>query len=85
MVNRDITISNNRIHDLGLEYRGIVSVLTTYVTNATMSHNEVYNLPYTGMSIGYGWGSNDSRATRRRPPRPTTGSRATTSTTSCSR
>jgi Ricin-type beta-trefoil lectin domain len=60
MVNRDITISNNRIHDLGVEYRGIVSVLTTYVTNATISHNEVYNLPYTGMSIGYGWGSNDA-------------------------
>ena len=60
MVNRDITISNNRIHDLGLEYRGIVSVLTTYVTNATVSHNEVYNMPYTGMSIGYGWGANDA-------------------------
>ncbi|GAA1029972.1 RICIN domain-containing protein [Virgisporangium ochraceum] len=60
MVNRDITISNNRIHDLGLEYRGIVSVLATYVTNATISYNEVYNLPYTGMSIGYGWGSNDA-------------------------
>ncbi|MGX7672457.1 ricin-type beta-trefoil lectin domain protein [Plantactinospora sp. DSM 117369] len=60
MVNRDITISNNRLHDLGIEHRGIVSVLTTYVTNATVSHNEVYNMPYTGMSIGYGWGSNDA-------------------------
>jgi Ricin-type beta-trefoil lectin domain len=60
MVNRDITISDNRIHDLGLEYRGIVSVLATYVTNATMSHNEVYNLPYSGMSLGYGWGANDA-------------------------
>jgi hypothetical protein len=59
MVNRDITISNNRIHDLGVEYRGNVSVLTTYVTNATVSHNEVYNLPYSGMSIGYGWGANE--------------------------
>ena len=59
MINRDITISNNRIHDLGLEHRGSVSVVTTYVTNATMSHNEVYNLPYTGMSIGYGWGTNE--------------------------
>jgi hypothetical protein len=59
MVNRDITISNNRIHDLGVEYRGNVSVLTTYVTNATMSHNEVYNLPYSGMSIGFGWGANE--------------------------
>ncbi|GAA0378493.1 hypothetical protein Acor_69680 [Acrocarpospora corrugata] len=60
MVNRDITISNNRIHDLGVDHRGIVSVLTTYVTNSDVSHNEVYNMPYTGMSIGYGWGANDT-------------------------
>ncbi|GIF74480.1 RICIN domain-containing protein [Asanoa siamensis] len=60
MVNRDITISDNRLHDLGIEYRGIVSVLTTYVNTATILHNEVYNMPYTGMSIGYGWGSNDA-------------------------
>ncbi|WP_405143139.1 RICIN domain-containing protein [Sphaerisporangium sp. NBC_01403] len=59
MVNRNITVSNNRIHDLGVDYRGIVSVLPTYVTNATISHNEVYNLPYTGMSLGYGWGANE--------------------------
>src|SRR6202008_332347 len=26
MVNRNITISNNRLHDLGIDYRGIVSV-----------------------------------------------------------
>ncbi|MDG4830746.1 ricin-type beta-trefoil lectin domain protein [Solwaraspora sp. WMMD1047] len=60
MVNRDITISDNRLHDLGVDHRGIVSVLTTYVTNATISHNEVYNMPYTGMSMGYGWGANDA-------------------------
>ncbi|GIF51402.1 hypothetical protein Afe04nite_59410 [Asanoa ferruginea] len=60
MTNRDVTISNNRLHDLGIDYRGIVSVLTTYVNTATVSHNEVYNMPYTGMSIGYGWGSNDA-------------------------
>jgi hypothetical protein len=60
MVNRDITVSYNRIHDLGIEYRGNVSVLNTYVTNATVSHNEVYNMPYSGMSIGYGWGANDA-------------------------
>ncbi|MFY1687748.1 ricin-type beta-trefoil lectin domain protein [Plantactinospora sp. WMMB782] len=60
MTNRDITISNNRIHDIGVEHRGIVSVLTTYVNTATISHNEVYNMPYTGMSMGYGWGANDA-------------------------
>ncbi|MGC5013607.1 ricin-type beta-trefoil lectin domain protein [Streptosporangium sp. DT93] len=60
MVNRNITVSNNRIHDLGVEYRGIVSVLTTYVSTSAVTNNEVYNMPYTGMSIGYGWGANDA-------------------------
>ncbi|MEV4492538.1 ricin-type beta-trefoil lectin domain protein [Micromonospora coxensis] len=60
MVNRNITISDNRLHDLGLEYRGVVSVLATYVNTATISHNEVYNMPYTGLSVGYGWGANDA-------------------------
>ncbi|WP_407705779.1 RICIN domain-containing protein [Streptomyces niveiscabiei] len=60
MTNRNITVSDNRIHDLGLEYRGNVSVLTTYVTTTNVTHNEVYNMPYSGMSIGYGWGSNDA-------------------------
>ncbi|WP_326822170.1 RICIN domain-containing protein [Streptosporangium sp. NBC_01756] len=59
MVNRNITISNNRVHDLGVEYRGVVSVVATYVATAVISHNEVYNMPYTGMSIGYGWGANE--------------------------
>ncbi|WP_367129387.1 ricin-type beta-trefoil lectin domain protein [Saccharothrix sp. HUAS TT1] len=60
MVNRNITVSYNRIHDLGVEYRGNVSVLNTYVSTATVSHNEIYNMPYSGMSIGYGWGANDA-------------------------
>ncbi|GIF04824.1 RICIN domain-containing protein [Actinoplanes siamensis] len=60
MINRDITISNNLVHDIGVDYRGIVSFLPTYVTNATITHNEVYNMPYSGISAGYGWGSNDA-------------------------
>jgi hypothetical protein len=60
MINRDITISNNVVHDVGLDYRDMVSFLPTYVTNATITHNEVYNMPYSGISAGYGWGSNDA-------------------------
>ncbi len=60
MTNRNITVSNNRIHDLGVEYRGNVSVLTTYVTTTNVANNEIYNMPYSGLSIGYGWGSNDA-------------------------
>jgi hypothetical protein len=60
MINRDITISNNLVHGLGVDYRGISSFLPTYVTNVTISHNEIYNMPYSGLTIGYGWGSNDA-------------------------
>ncbi|WP_083268489.1 ricin-type beta-trefoil lectin domain protein [Lentzea guizhouensis] len=60
MVNRDITVSHNRIHDIAVEYRGNVSVLNTYVNGATVAHNEIYNLPYSGLSLGYGWGANDA-------------------------
>ncbi len=60
MTNRNITVSNNSIHDMGVDYRGITSILATYVTNATVAHNEIYNLPYSGLSIGYGWGANDA-------------------------
>ncbi|MGC9669608.1 ricin-type beta-trefoil lectin domain protein [Planosporangium sp. 12N6] len=60
MTNRDITISNNSVHDIGIDYRGITSFLPTYVTNAVISHNEIYNMPYSGLSAGYGWGANDA-------------------------
>ncbi|WP_105967788.1 DUF1349 domain-containing protein [Streptomyces geranii] len=59
MTNQNITLSNNLIHDVALEYRDMSAILVTYVDGATVSHNEVYNLPYSGLTIGYGWGTND--------------------------
>ncbi|WP_326731980.1 right-handed parallel beta-helix repeat-containing protein [Streptomyces phaeochromogenes] len=59
MTNRNITIGNNVMHDLALDYRDMTAVLVTYATNATVSHNEIYDMPYTGIAIGYGWGTND--------------------------
>jgi hypothetical protein len=55
-----ITVTDNLVHDTGLDYRGITSFLPTYVTNATISHNEIYNMPYSGLSDGFGWGANDA-------------------------
>ena len=60
MTNRTITYSNNLVHDVALEYRSHVALLMTYLADSTMSNNEVYNMPYTGISIGYGWGANDA-------------------------
>src|SRR5260221_5172759 len=60
MINQNITLSNNLIHDVSIDFKDMVSILVTYTTQSTVSHNEVYNLPYSGMSLGYGWGSNDA-------------------------
>jgi hypothetical protein len=59
MIDQNITISNNLIHDIGVDYRDADAILLTYAASCMVSHNEVYNLPYTGISHGYGWGQND--------------------------
>ncbi|HEX7478518.1 MAG TPA: right-handed parallel beta-helix repeat-containing protein [Polyangiales bacterium] len=60
MVNQNSTISNNVIHDVGIDYRDAAGILFTYTTNVTVSHNELHDLPYSGICSGYGWGANDA-------------------------
>ncbi|WP_348650608.1 ricin-type beta-trefoil lectin domain protein [Catellatospora sp. KI3] len=60
MTNRAVTFGNNVVHDVAIDYRSHVGLLMTYLADSTMANNEVYNLPYTGISIGYGWGANDA-------------------------
>jgi hypothetical protein len=59
MIDQNITISNNLIHDIGLDYRDSDAILLTYAASCLVSHSEVYNLPYSAISNGYGWGQND--------------------------
>ncbi|MFJ2211872.1 right-handed parallel beta-helix repeat-containing protein [Streptomyces sp. NPDC101062] len=59
MTNRSITIGDNVMRDLALDYRDMTAVLVTYATDTTVAHNEIHDLPYTGIAIGYGWGAND--------------------------
>ncbi|MEU0029712.1 right-handed parallel beta-helix repeat-containing protein [Streptomyces sp. NPDC006335] len=59
MTNQNITVSNNVFHDIALDYRDMSAVLATYVSTIGITHNEIYNMPYSGITIGYGWGSND--------------------------
>jgi hypothetical protein len=56
MIVQNVTINDNLIHDNGIDFRDTVSMLVTYTTNAVVSHNEVYNMPYSGISFGFGWG-----------------------------
>ncbi|MFI0724436.1 ricin-type beta-trefoil lectin domain protein [Streptomyces sp. NPDC021224] len=59
MTNQDITIQGNRISGVAKDYKDMAGILSTYVTHAVISHNEVSNLAYDGIDIGWGWGAND--------------------------
>ncbi|RSD11867.1 ricin-type beta-trefoil lectin domain protein [Amycolatopsis eburnea] len=59
MTNRDITLSGNTISRVALDYREMAGILSTYVTHAVITHNDVANLTYDGIDVGWGWGAND--------------------------
>lgn len=59
MTNADIVLRNNLVTDVAKDYKECAGILSTYVTRAVIDHNEVRNVPYDGIDIGWGWGSND--------------------------
>jgi hypothetical protein len=60
MIDQNITVKDNLVHDVGIDYRDFAGLMFTYTQNVVVSHNEVYNLPYSGINSGYGWGTNDA-------------------------
>jgi GH141 insertion domain/Right handed beta helix region len=51
----NIKISNNVIADCGNEDWGCVGIAVGYARNISIEHNDVSDLPYTGISVGWGW------------------------------
>lgn len=54
-VSTDNQITHCRIEDCGTEFFGAVGIWGGLVARTTIAHNEVSNLPYTGISIGWMW------------------------------
>ena len=53
-------VVNNYIHDCCVEYMGGVGVFAGYTDGTVIAHNEICRLPYTGISVGWGWGEEDA-------------------------
>lgn len=50
-------VSNNTIEDISLQYSSSPAI-TVFYTNATqITHNTIKNTPYSGISLGWGWGT----------------------------
>ncbi|MFC1609758.1 FG-GAP repeat domain-containing protein [Myxococcota bacterium] len=68
---KDNTVANNYVTQVAAEYQSAVGISFLYTNGADISHNEVANLPYTGISVGWGWdptptyaGNNEVNANR---------------------
>ncbi len=48
-------ISNNYIHDCGMEYFGAVGIWVGFAQKTRVAHNVVRSMPYTGISVGWQW------------------------------
>jgi Right handed beta helix region len=58
-INRQLIAWNNRIRSVSKEYRDESAILSTYVAGAVILHNDVSDVPYDAIDIGYGWGIQD--------------------------
>jgi hypothetical protein len=48
-------LENNLVTDCGNEDWGAVGIAAGFVRGTTIRHNEVAQVPYTGISLGWGW------------------------------
>jgi hypothetical protein len=50
-----IRIANNYLTRCGAEYRSSCAIALAFVRDSVVAHNEIHNVPYSGMHIGWGW------------------------------
>jgi hypothetical protein len=53
-------VENNYVHDCGTVYLGSCGIFVGAGQGTIISHNEVADLPYTGISVGWVWGATPS-------------------------
>ncbi|MGL5929023.1 MAG: right-handed parallel beta-helix repeat-containing protein [Dermatophilaceae bacterium] len=56
----DITMTNNTVERIGLDYTGSVGIFVGFVSKARVEHNDVSHTPYSGISVGWGWEVGDT-------------------------
>jgi hypothetical protein len=63
MTNAYIDISNNIFYNVSTLFSSTVPIFASYVQYSTISFNDIDTTPYSGICLGYGWGSNDAGGT----------------------
>ncbi|MBB6731851.1 discoidin domain-containing protein [Cohnella zeiphila] len=57
---RNDSIENNYVTAVGQYYSGSVGIFAGFVDGIAIEHNEVAYVPYTGISVGWGWTGSDT-------------------------
>ncbi len=57
-------IERNTIDRVAREYRDNVGIMGAFNDGLTIDHNTIENLPYTGLSVGWGWNYEGDKATQ---------------------
>ena len=57
---RDTRVTDNVIQRAGLQYEDSVGIFVGYTANTVVAHNDISDLPYSGISMGWGWGDLDA-------------------------
>lgn len=53
---RDNLIAGNRISRSGREYQDAAAIFAGFTTRSTIEHNDISDVPWAGIAIGWGWG-----------------------------
>jgi len=54
----NITVRNNVIERIGIEFYGSPGIAVYYARKITVDHNHIQDVPYSGISMGWGWENN---------------------------
>lgn len=61
-LNTHDTIADNYVHHVAIQYLGGIGIWLGYTRYATVTHNQIDHVPYTGISIGWGgWHATQSK------------------------
>ncbi len=75
---KNIFFSNNYIENVCTQFIQGDAITAFFVDNCEISHNTVYNVPYTALCLGWGWGNQDGRKSSSNPGKPSTTARRNT-------
>jgi hypothetical protein len=57
---RDNSVEDCTIERIGAEFQDSIGIFCGYTLRSRLLHNEIHDLPYTGVSVGWGWGMPDA-------------------------